>query len=264
MKKSRFLLLLLALCPLMSACQDKEHSVISINNVGDANPFVEVFPTTVSDLIKHKQDFVLEIYRPTCESCKELEPNLEKYCKKQSKVIYRLNTSLINEEAFNSVLKEPYPEIFHDDYVPNILYISEGKLTYEVSPNKFGSYTGLKSVMNKHFTASNITMINDLNSFTTYRQKNENYICFFYNYSNEYSIKFAAEYLINADIVKNKTPVLLINKNTLGFENFNSVKFYYETDSSSFACIVKNNEIKRTLDYSFDDGSELKKLIASF
>ena len=264
MKKGKFVFLLIALCPLMSACNDKEHSVITINSYDNQNPFVELLPENISNLIENKQDFVLEIYSPTCQTCIELEPILEKYCKKQNRVVYRLNTHLISEDVYIDVLQEPYPDIFHNDYVPNILFISDGKLTYEVSPNKFGSYNGLKSVMNKHFTTSKITMINELSAFRTYVEKNDNYVCYFYNYEDQISIKFAASYIINEEIAKSKTPVVLLNQNTIGEESFEEVISYYLPDCASFACMVKNKEIIKTIDYASDDGSELIDLLASF
>ena len=263
MKKMRFAFLLIALCPLMSAFQDKEHSVISINSIEDRYPFAEVNITQLVNILESKQDFVLETYSPTCEACINLEPILKKYCTNQNKIVYRFNIRNITEDIYISQLQEPYPDIFASEYVPTITFIHDGKLTYDVNPNKFGSYNGLKSIMNKHFTSSKIMMANDYYSFELYRNKNDNYIAYFYDYNNASSLKYASQYLINEDVAKNKTPVLLINSTAIS-ETMYDVKQYFNTDSDTFACLVKNNEIIKTIDYSLGDGSSISDLVASF
>ena len=266
MKRIRFALLLIALCPLVSGCQDKEHSVVSINRYGNGNPFIELnlYGNSLQNILEAKQDFVLEVYSPTCESCINLEPILQKYAEKTNKIIYRLNIRDMTEDDYNTMLREPYPDIFASEYVPTISFISDGKLTYEVSPNKFGTYTGLKSVMNKHFTSSNITMISDISSFSDYVQNTKNYICYFYDLTSPYSVKYASEHIIKNSVAKNKTPVLLINTSALKNMELYDVQLYYETDITRFACIVKDGVITKSIDYSFDDGTSVQELISVF
>ena len=264
MKKPKLLILLIALCPLMSGCQDTEHSVISINSYNSENPLVELSIFTLRNLLDEKQDFVLEMYSPTCSACEEFEPIITKYAAKQNHVIYRLNVRNIAEENYRDYLEEPYPDIFSESFIPSVSFISEGKLTYKVSSQKFTSYTGFKSVMNKHFTSSKITMINTLEEFTEYKNNIDSYVCYFYDLGSQYSVRYASQYIINSTVAKKKTPVLLINTNALGRSYVNDIKEYYKTDISCYACIVKNKEIKRTIDYSFDDGSGLEELISAF
>ena len=42
MKKFNLLVFSIALVPLMSACQDKQHSIIAINTMGNEQSFIEV------------------------------------------------------------------------------------------------------------------------------------------------------------------------------------------------------------------------------
>ena len=264
MKRLRFALLLVALCPLMSGCQDREHSVVSINSYGDGNPFVEVNVSSLKMIIDSKQDLVLEVYSPTCSACEDFEPILKKYCQKQNKVVYRLNTRWMTEDNYREELQEPYPDIFHSDYVPTLSFISDGKLTYEVSSNKFGSYTAFKSVMNKHFISSKITMVNDSSSFADYKNNTKNYLCYFYDYLSDYSLRYANEYIITNDVAKKNIPVLLIDLRNLDSMDFKAIQQYYNTDSLRYACMVKDNEIKKAIDYSFDDGISISELVSSF
>ena len=166
MRKMYSLLVLLALVPLASACQDKAHSVISIQVLDSS--FTEVTIEQVDRLLKAKQEFVIELYTDYCGHCEDLEPLLKKYVSETGHLLYRLNVSDYTYEMFNEY-EEKYPQIFADRFVPSIRYIKDNKLTYEVDADNFDNYSRLKKIMNHHFIDSNITLINSYQEFQIYQ-----------------------------------------------------------------------------------------------
>ena len=261
MKKYYVFSLLFVLAPTLSACQDTKHSIVAINSIGE-NGLVEISKAELLNLLESKQQFVFEQYSPKCSHCTDLRPKLEKYAKEKKKIIYTCNMYGLSEEEFEEYYQTPYPDIFTDYYVPRIQYINEGKLTFEVNPTKFESYYGLKSIMDKHFFSSKITMVQTEEDYNTYVTSNKNYLVFMYDQSDAKSSSLAAQYLITNEIAKAKKPILLINFiNYTG--NLNALYTKYGVDYYAFASLVQNNEIIKTIDWSVDDGTELNKLIAS-
>ena len=260
MKKFNLLVFSIALVPLMSACQDKQHSIIAINTMGNEQSFIEVDLNQTKNLIDANQPFVLEVYSTYCEACKELEPHLKSYADGSKKAVYRLNIGEITQTDFDSTLRNVYPDIFIREYTPTIYFIKDKALTYEVNPNKYSSTTALKSIMNKHFLSSEVTLINNLASFKTYTQKNDNYIVFSYDLNNINSLSLAAEQLINAKL---KTNILLLNYQYM-LGDFGSIQAKYEAIDIHFASAVKDGSKIKTINYLDDDGSSLKDLISTF
>ena len=262
MKKYYTLPLLLVLVPSISACQDTKHSIVAINNMGSDFGIVEISTGELLTLIESKQQFLLEQYSPNCSICKELKPLLQKYAKQEKKVIYTCNVNSLTEEDFEEFYITPYPDIFKGNYVPRLQFINKGKLTYEVSSSKFDSFFGLKSIINKHFLSSNITLIQteeDLNAFTN---MNENYVAYCYDLESEKSLSLANQYIITKEVANSKKPVVLINYSTYTGV-FNDVCAKYNADFISFASLVKNGEVNKTIDYESADGSELNSLLVS-
>ena len=261
MKKYYALPLLFALVPTLSACQDTKHSIVAINSIGE-NGLVELSKSELLNLLESKQQFVFEQYSPTCSHCTTLRPLLEKYVKSSKKTIYTCNMYGMDEEEFNESFKKPYPDIFTDYYVPRIQYINDGKLTFEVNSAKFESYYGLKSIMDKHFLSSKITMVQTEEDYRTYVESNKNYLVYMYDQADSKSASLAAKYLITNEVAKAKKRILLIN-----FINYSGTldALYekYGVDYYAFASLVKNGEITKTIDWSADDGSQLSELVSN-
>lgn len=260
MKRFKWLLLSISLVPLISACQDKEHSILAINSMGSGQSFIEVDIYETRNLIESNQPFVLEMYSTYCSSCADLEPKLKSYAEKSKKTICRLNIANVREDDYNNTLKNNYPEIFVNSYTPSIYFISEKSLTYNVSPQKFSSETALKSIMNKHFLSSKITMINDYSSFETYAKKNKNYLAFVYDIDDFNTLRLSSKYLINNKLNFN---VILLNKSSFA-ENFPAIQSYFNSDVVNFAATVKDGNITKTINYFADNGSSLNNLILGF
>ena len=262
--KFKFVTLLVSLLPLISACQDTKHSIVEINHVKEERLFVELKTEQLVYLLESKQQFVLETYSPYCSHCADLEKHLDKYSKEKAKVIYRYDlTTIGSEEEFVRVFQNKYPDIFPNYSVPAIRYINEGKLTYEVSSNKFASYYGLAKIMDKHFAKSKITMIGSKDEYDTYKKSNNTYLIYGYDLTNEKSLELATKYLINEEIAKTEKSIILANKSIfdVNFEDFYAL---FNAETSYFATLIKDNEQIKTIDYTLDDGSELSSLLSAF
>ena len=261
MKKYYVLPVLLVLTPSLSACQDYEHSIVAINNMG-TNGLVEISKDALLYLLESKQQFVFEQYSPSCSHCNDLRPLLEKYAKNNKKTIYTCNMYGLTEEEFNNDFKALYPDIFTSYYFPRIQFINEGKLTYEVNSAKFSSYSGLANIMNKHFFSSKIFMVQSEEELTSFTEKNKNYVAFMYDQEDAKSLSLASQYIVTNEVANAKKPIVLINFiNYSG--NLNALYTKFNVEYYAFASLVKNGEIIRTIDWSTADGSELNDLIAS-
>ena len=260
MKKLKWIIFTFALVPLISGCQDKAHSIIAINTMGSEQSFIEVSVSQTRKMIDANQPFVLEVYSSYCEACKDLEPRLKSFAESSKKAVYRLNIGEVEQSVFQSELRDAYPDIFIREYTPTIYFIKDKVLTYEVSPNKYSSTTALKSIMNKHFLSSNVTIINDVTSLESYEEKNKNYIAFSYDLDDTNSLSLATEKLINAKLDSN---VILLNK-VLMSTQFGTIKEKYNSYDDHFASSVKDGNIIKTINYLEDDGSSLINLISTF
>ena len=263
MKKYHLLTLLIALLPSLSACRDPLHCITAINTMGLEHGIVEITKQQMLNLLESKQQFVLEQYTSSCAHCKALRPLLEKYTKSKKKVIYAWNCDAITEEDWYETLSIPYPELFAGAYIPRVQFISNGELTYEVSSAKFESYNALSNMLDKHFNSSKITMVNTEADLEAYTKANDSYIAYSYDIEFDKSLSLANQYLITDEVAKAKKPVLLINY--VAFTGSLSILLdKYNVDYASFAVLVKDGEIKRAIDYSQDDGSELNAMVFSF
>lgn len=263
MQKRLILLIPLILAPCLSACQDKEHSVIAIKTSDENFHFVELDPDQTKNIIASKQGFALECYTDYCVHCKSLEPLLKKYIEKSNNVIYRLNFGQFEDsEDFHKQLGDVYPNIFKETSVPQLLFIKDGELTYEVNSNKFSSYTALEKILNKHFITSNITMITSLDALKEYEKSNSKYVSFMYDTSDNRSLEMSTSHIVNSDIASSKKPIVLINKASFD-ENLADLLSYFNTSIITFASYKNGDEIK-TIDYTNEDGgSQLDNLISN-
>ena len=211
MKKYYVLPILLVLAPTLSACQDYEHSIVAINNMG-ANGLVEISKAALLNLLESKQQFVFEQYSPTCTHCEKLRPLLEKYALNNKKTIYTCNMYGLTEEEFNTDYKAVYPDIFTDYYVPRIQFIKEGKLTYEVNSSKFSTYSGLTNIMNNHFFSSKIYMVQSEEEFTSFTEKNKDYVVYMYDQEDVKSLSFneIATYCICGAVVISIIAIIIV------------------------------------------------------
>ena len=269
MKNLKVLTFLLALVPTITACQDTKHSIVAINTIGGAEGLVAVSSDQVLALLDSKQSFTLETWSPNCVHCTDLRPKLEKYAANNKKVIYTFNIletiQALDEEEYNATFHATHPDLFpeyKDTYIPRIQFIKEGKLTYEVTSSKFASYNPLKKILNNHFLSSKIFMVDSKESLEAFEVDNKNYVAFSYDLDDQKSLNLAASYIINQNIAKTKKPVVLINYTTYTGV-FNEVCAEYNADFITFASLVKNGEVNKTIDYSSADGNELNNLLSS-
>ena len=264
MKKITLFAFLFALIPTITACQDTTHSIVAINTTGSGSGLVDISMQQLANLLDSKQPFVFESYSESCTHCKDLRPKLEKYVKENKKVIYTFNAMQItDEELYNELLRKNHLDIFpalENYYVPQIQFINEGMLTYQVSSAKFSSYTALKKILNNHFLSSNVTMIENEEELAAFESKNKNYIAYCYDLENSVSLE-KVNLLINKEFAKSKKAAVLIDYvNFAGV--FNNISEKYGADNFTFASLVKNGTVNKTIDYSAD-GSDLSDLISN-
>ena len=263
MKKLFAIGLSLAMMTTICGCHSLERSIVAINAVGNSETFVELETDELISLIDSKQHFLLETYSPYCSHCQNLEPLLKKYSSEKHKTIYRMDlTQVATEAEFNEKLGSKYPDIFPNSNVPSLSFISEAKLTYQVSSNKFDSYTALSTILDKVWITSKIVLVNDEAQFTEFKNNNQTYIAYSYDLKNQQSLKIAAESLVTKEAAKKKTSILLLNYQEMQ-ANFDSVKSYYGAGETYFIAVVKNGEVSNTYDYtvtSFDINSVLNSI----
>ena len=262
MKVRFFPLLAILLSPMLVACQDTEHSILSINTAREEKYFIDLKTEELTELIDSKQQFVLEVYSPYCSHCANLEEHIIKYSKEKQRVIYRYDlTKIKTEEEFAVTLYANYPDIFPNYNVPAIRFVSNCKLTYEVSSNKFSSYYALSKIMDKHFSKSYITMIGSLNEYESYKKDHSNYVVYAYDLQYRHSLDLAATSLITNEFAKLKKEILLADLSAFE-DDFDEFAQIFSASGTYFASTVKDNEQIKTIDYSLDDGTLINDLIS--
>ena len=263
MKKLWLFALPIVLVPIVTSCTNLKQSVVAINAIGSEETFVELDKRELLLLIESKQHFILESYSPYCSHCNDLEPILREYSIKNKKTIYRMDLSQYEtEEEFNEAIGNVYPDIFPDSSVPSINFISDGKLTYHVSPNKHGSYTALSAILNKIYISSNITLVNTIEQFTTYKNANLNYVAYAYDLDKSESLELANNCLITKENAKAKKPILLLNMKELQ-SNWSLLRDFYQSETNHFISRVENGEVSSTFDYSDIDNNVIDGMISN-
>ena len=257
MKKLSLLLFPVMMLPILTSCKDVEHSAISIKR---STGFVSLTMNQLENLINSKQSFALEMYTDWCSHCVDLEPLLVEYVEKENQTIYRLNVNDWESETF-AYYQEKYPSIFKGTYVPNIRFIKDGQLTYEVDNTKFAKYSSLSKIMNKHYIDSNITMIGSYDAFEAYKNSHSNYIVMVYELDDILSLELSAKYLITSEVAKAKKDIILLNKTEIA-NDFARFTTYFGVDYNSFASLIKYNQIEKTIDYHID-GSQINDIVSS-
>ena len=260
MKKILTLLVPLFLAPTLCACQDTQHSIVAFKTATNNYSYVEINKDQVINLLESKQGFLLELYSPTCKSCEEIEPKLKKYVEETQNVIYKLNLMKVSEEDFEQELKENYPDIFTDRFVPQMMFIKDSRLTFNFNPNRLLSYSPAKNVLNRHFIDSSITLVNNFDEFLLLNEKNGKYLLATYDLDDQDTLSYTNKYIANDEVLKAKKPVFLINKASFA-EEFSKITTFFDTDKSSFIA-VRNGDEKKTADMDVDDGSSFNEYLS--
>ena len=104
-------------------------------------------------------------------------------------------------------------------------------------------------------------MIGSMNALKTYENNNTNYVAFVYDVEMAKSLELASSNLITNEIASGKKNIVLLNYASFA-ENSAELMAYYESDFEHFAC-YKNGSKLKTIDYTNDDGSQLRELISN-
>ncbi len=239
MKKYLLFLASLVLLPFMSACQDTAHSIIAIKNIDSDVYSIELSLDELQTLIDNKQQFVVEFYSPYCGHCQDLNELLVQYVKETNNIYYRFDASKMTLEEF-AYFHSEYPSIFPNEYVPSIRFVKDGVLTYEVDNTKHESYKALKSIMNKHFLSSNVSITSSFDNITQYGKEHEERILFAYDITNPISIKIASDKIMTTSY-SSKHNVLFMNKREMD-SDLEIVKSIYQIDVDTFIVKVEKEK----------------------
>lgn len=261
MKKLLTLLVPILLAPAITACQDKAHSITSIKTIDDAVLKQEINRDQIINLIESKQDFLLELYSPTCTYCRELTPKLERYTKETKRIIYTLDLAKISEDDFNNNLHVKYPDIFDERSVPKVKFVQKGLLTFNFDGSMFDSYSSGKKIFDRHFNNSEIYLANSIDAIKNFEKSKSSYVFVTYDINNLDDAKYTSSYVINEAVGKTKKPVILINKAEFA-EKYSDIQSYFNTSLDSFIGSKINGEIK-TIDMKTDDGSSFNELLTN-
>ena len=253
MKKLLLFLFPIILCPSLSACQDKTHSITPIHVLGDETQGIEITPDHFAKLYESGHQFAVEFYSPYCSHCEELNPKIEKYMSETKNLIYRFDLTkfetLDEQEEFIS----KYSNVITDEYVPAIRFISQKTLTYEVESSKFESYTKLRRILNGHFLSSPINIASSKKSVDEFLKNKSSYLVYGYDLDNESSISLAAKNIITQGFVSKDIRVLLLNFKDFDTSEYETIKNYYGALSNNFIARVDNNETIKVADYTASD-----------
>ena len=244
----------------MSACQDKAHSILPIHVTGNENTGIELGVKEFEILVESGQGFAIEFYSPYCGHCEELAPKLEKYMASTRNLIYRMDMSVFETSEEYQAFAEKHRNIIVDDYVPAIRFVSGGELTYDVSSNKFDSYTALNNILNKHVLSSHINIVSSKTSFDEFLKMRDTYLAFSYDLTDAVSINYAAKNIITQQMVNKDIPILLLDSKDIK-EDYESIKSFYHSEDDAFISLVKNGNVEKTADYR-TDGFDIYSFIA--
>ena len=253
MKKLLLFVFPLILCPSLSACQDKEHSITPIHILADENKGIELTAKDFATLYEAGQEFAVEFYSPYCSHCEELSPKIEKYMSETKNLIYRFDLTRFETLDLQKEFIKKYSNVITDEYVPAIRFVSNKSLTYEVESTKFESYTKLRQTLNGHFLSSHLNIASSKKAIDEYLSNKISYIVYAYDLDNETSINIASKNIINQAFEKKDMPVLLLNCRDFDENEYKEIVSKYSASCDHFIAKVDNKELIKVADYTASD-----------
>lgn len=253
MKKNWLILLPLFLCPSLSACQDKTHSITPIHILGDETKGIEITPDNFALLYESGHPFAVEFYSPYCSNCEELNPKIEKYMSETKNLIYRFDITKFATIDEQKEFITKYSNVITSEYTPSIRFIKNKSLTYEVESSKFESYTKLRRILNGHFLSSHINIASSKKSVDEFLKNKSSYLVYGYDLDNESSISLAAKNIITQGFASKDIRVLLLNLKDFETSDYEKIKNHYGASNNSFIARVDNNETIKVADYTASD-----------
>lgn len=253
MKKLWLALFPIILCPSLSACQDKEHSITPIHVIGEDTKGLSITSQEFEYLYRSGQEFAVEFYSPYCSHCEELNPKLEKYMSETKNLIYRFDLTKFDSTEEKNEFIARYSNVIVDEYVPAIRFVKNGQLTYEVESTKFDSYTKLRQTLNGHFLSSHINISSSKKTMDEYTKNKSTYLVYAYDMLSLSSVKYASNYIINQSFAKKEMPVLLLNCKDFDSSEYNLIKSNYGIQYDTFVAKIENNELTKIADFSAND-----------
>lgn len=253
MKKNWLILLPLFLCPSLSACQDKTHSITPIHILGDETKGIEITPDNFALLYESGHPFAVEFYSPYCSNCEELNPKIEKYMSETKNLIYRFDITKFTTIDEQKEFITKYSNVITSEYTPSIRFIKNKSLTYEVESSKFDSYTKLRQSLNGHFLSSHINIASSKKSFDEFLNNKSSYIVYAYDLNHEFSINLVSQDIVNQSFMEKDIAVLLLNLKDFDVSEYETIKTKYGATNNIFIARVDENKITKVADYTASD-----------
>lgn len=272
MKNSKLFVLPLLFVTSLASCSgfDAEHSIVPMLNYDSikfnlgGETWYETDTDRLFNLIDNKYSFVLEIYQNSCIHCQEFEVHLKDYIRNNHYQFYRLGLNTSAERENFNVLTQTFPEVF-ENFVgtPAVYFIDQGKLTYEVSSNKFDSYAAFAKMADKHFFPNHMYSVSTIDGLNAYLEDFSSSFIYMMDPSSIVSSEiFNLIHECKKDSDKN---VLMIDYSSIDDENYAQICARLNVGITDHFAIYYNEKDSRTnVDYLVDDGKSIKEWLTSY
>ena len=258
-------LLSLLICSsvLFSGCKSVKnenaiHSIMSYEK-----EVVELKAESVSHMIDERYSFILLMYTEACSSCTKAKDNLSKVSKDLGFATFQIEMY----DASIKYLSEHHPQLFNvDDSYPFLYVFDEGSVPYKSKYDDLNNSTNLKKLIKSYSNETKITNMTKLESYNEYKTNNSEYMFFTYDSSVLDEKQVYINYLYPLAMSSNKK-LLIIDKMTAKNDLISKIyKDYGLSDDDSFDLLstTTDGQIKTTLRYSSESGSNISNFVTSY
>ena len=123
--------------------------------------------------------------------------------------------------------------------------------------------TAFKAIAKKHFIPAHLYSVSDAAGMESFILEHKEYFLYAFDYTSDISAKIMTE--IYDYELKNKKNVVILDVNSMVFDNYVEIANYFEIDpTNSFAIYSKDGKIEKTANYLVDDGIKIRDFLASY
>ena len=247
----------------LSACQKikSDNVMFSLNTAEEQ--LIEINAQTLEYMIKNEFNLNVLCYTQYCSYC---EKALDSAYEEQNRIdclIYKIEMNQANTEYLINNL----PDIFDAKNIyPSMYLFKEGKLSYTIDYNKLQNYKSLHRVLYPQLYSSKMIMMYSEDRFGYALNEATTALVYTYDSSRADSNGELVKKIIDVSTKESDYYTVLIDKNVA--ETGLISKFYNYTgfnDDGSFdyLSIIEHGQIKTTVRYLSDDGSQVDNLLKS-
>ena len=257
--KSKFIpLLIIAITPL-SGCNNlkNENAIIATNNL-EKSP-IELTAANLEYLINQKYSFPLLTYKNGCSSCDKAKENIKTVSSQLEYAIYEIEMYQTNIDYLVGKLPNHFSK---DDYYPSLYIIDRGQISYKAHYNDLLNLQNVKKLIKAYSIDSSIFLTSSLESFNSFKEKNQNFLTYIYSSDGDDGSFFYSEKLFPLASKSNKK-TLIIDKCAAKTELVNEINQSISNTYRSIS-IFENGQTKTTLDLEEQSGDDISNLLFSF